>query len=69
MAKTLDSLLIDLSDLAIEDIEVFAQEGSRGMADFAASCQSGGTCSGCTNSCTIKPADSVESAQIAVAAF
>lgn len=46
-----DSLAIDLSDLAIEDIELFTQESSRGIPDFAAS--SSGTCSasGCNFSC------------------
>jgi len=34
---TLDTLQIDLSDLVIEDIEVLAQEGSRGIPEFAAS--------------------------------
>jgi hypothetical protein len=44
----LDTLSIDLSDLAIQDIEVLAHEGSRGMREFAASscenciCQTGG---------------------------
>ncbi|HEU4389216.1 MAG TPA: hypothetical protein VFV34_15545 [Blastocatellia bacterium] len=32
------SLKIDLSGLEIEDVEVFAREGSRGLPDFAASC-------------------------------
>jgi len=35
-----NSIHIDLGDLEIEDIEVFLQEGSRGMAEFAASCHS-----------------------------
>ncbi len=45
-----DQLFIDLTDIAIEDVEVLAQEGSRGLAEFAAStgnCSSSGTCS-CT---------------------
>ena len=33
----LSSLKLDLSGLELEDIEVFLQEGSRGMPDFAAS--------------------------------
>ena len=32
-----EELKIDLSDLELEDIEVFVQEGSRGIPDFAAS--------------------------------
>lgn len=39
-----DSLQIDLSDLEIDDIEVLAQEGSRGMPEFAASCCGTVTC-------------------------
>jgi hypothetical protein len=34
----LSTLKIDLSGLELDDIEVFLQEGSRGMPDFAASC-------------------------------
>ncbi|HEX2094853.1 MAG TPA: thiopeptide-type bacteriocin [Longimicrobiaceae bacterium] len=51
---TLDTLRIDLSDLVIDDIEVLAQEGGRGIPEFAASsctncnCQSGGC------SCTVE---------------
>jgi hypothetical protein len=43
-----DRLFIDLTDIAIEDIEVLAQEGCRGMAELAASsgtCNSSGYCS------------------------
>lgn len=43
-----DRLFIDLTDIAIEDVEVLAQEGSRGMAELAASsgtCNSSGICS------------------------
>jgi len=40
-----DLLTIDLSDLAIEEIELFTQESSRGIPDFAAS--SSGTCDDC----------------------
>ena len=32
-----EELKIDLSDLELEDIEIFQQEGSRAMPDFAAS--------------------------------
>ena len=44
-----EELRIDLGDLETEDIEVFLQEGSRGMPDFAAS-----TGSNCTaaNACS-----------------
>ncbi|HEY6390794.1 MAG TPA: hypothetical protein VIX89_05930 [Bryobacteraceae bacterium] len=31
-------LRIDLDNIEIEEIEVFLQEGSRGMPEFAASC-------------------------------
>ena len=45
----LSSLKLDLSGLELEDIEVFLQEGSRGMPDFAAStgtnCNAAGACS------------------------
>ena len=44
-----NELRIDLGDLELEDIEVFLQEGSRGMPDFAAStgtnCTAAGACS------------------------
>ncbi len=43
-----NELLVDLSDLATAEIEVLAQQGSRGMPEFAAStgsCPSTGTCS------------------------
>ena len=47
--KDLSSLKIDLSGLELEDIEVFLQEGSRGLPDFAASsgtnCCVAGACS------------------------
>ena len=50
-----EELKIDLSDLELEDIEIFLQEGSRGMPDFAAStgtnCTAAGACS-----CKIKDA-------------
>lgn len=35
--NSLRTLQIDLTGLEIEDIEVFLQEGSKGMPDFAAS--------------------------------
>jgi len=48
-----DNLFIDLTDIAVEDVEILAQEGSRGMAEFAASsgtnCSVAGACS-----CVIK---------------
>ena len=43
-----DQLFIDLTDIAIEEIEILAQEGSRGLAELAASsghCDSSGICS------------------------
>jgi hypothetical protein len=47
--EDLSSLKLDLSGLELEDIEVFLQEGSRGMPDFAAStgknCCGSGACS------------------------
>ncbi|HEX8432165.1 MAG TPA: hypothetical protein VF625_12835 [Longimicrobium sp.] len=45
---------LDLDGLDLEEIEVFVQEGSRGMPEFSASC--GGTCveSG-SSSCTTAP--------------
>jgi hypothetical protein len=36
-SKNLSALEIDLAGLDIEDIEVFTQDGSRAMPDFAAS--------------------------------
>lgn len=33
-----DPIQIDLSGIEIEDVELFLQEGSRGMPEFAASC-------------------------------
>jgi len=35
---TRDSISINLDNLELEDIEVFLQEGSRGIGEFAASC-------------------------------
>ena len=47
-----DRLFIDLTDINIEEVEVLAQEGSRGLAELAAST---GTCNGCgTCSCQIQ---------------
>jgi hypothetical protein len=44
-----EELKLDLNDLELEDIEVFVQQGSRGMPDFAAStgtnCNAPGACS------------------------
>jgi hypothetical protein len=43
-----NELLVDLSDLATDDVEVLAQQGGRGMPEFAAStgtCGSSGNCS------------------------
>jgi hypothetical protein len=43
-----NELLVDLSDLAAAEIEVLAQQGGRGMPEFAAStghCDSSGSCS------------------------
>lgn len=54
-----DKLFIDLNDIATEDVEILAQEGGRGMADFAASCGTN-CCAQGACSCTIKdtPSDS-----------
>ena len=54
--ETLGLLDIDLSDLAVEDVELFLEEGSRGISDFGASCGTttcGGNCG--TNSCSSTP--------------
>ena len=49
----MDKLFIDLNDIAAEDVEILAQEGGRGMADFAAS--SGTSCCAANAcSCTTK---------------
>jgi diaminopimelate epimerase len=50
---TNDRLFIDLNDIVIEDVEILAQEGGRGMADFAASCGTG-CCAANACSCTVK---------------
>ena len=51
-----DRLFIDLNDIAIEDVEILAQEGSRGMAEFAASCAGSGAscCAANACSCTVQ---------------
>jgi len=54
VAQKLSSLQIDLSGLQVEDIEVFFQEGSKGMPAFAAS-SSGTNCSA-ANGCSSKVA-------------
>jgi len=50
-SAVLSAIQIDLGNLEIEDIQVFLQEGSRGMGEFAASCSTicGWLC--CTPSC------------------
>jgi hypothetical protein len=58
MAK--NELLVDLSDLATDEVEVLAQQGGRGMPEFAAStghCDSSGNCS-----CTLNDSDNQISA-------
>lgn len=52
-ATELDALEIDLSDLALDDVDVLIQDGSRGTPDFAAStvcCDACGNCYSCTTS-------------------
>jgi hypothetical protein len=50
MKNETNDLQIQLEGLELQDIEVFLQEGSRGIPDFAAS---SGTCSNsCNNSCS-----------------
>jgi hypothetical protein len=47
-----DHLFVDLNDIAIAEVETLVQEGSRGMAELAASC--GTNCNVATAcSCTI----------------
>ncbi len=46
----LDAVTMDLDGLEIEDIEIYLQEGSRGLPEFAASTGSCKAC--CTNSCS-----------------
>jgi hypothetical protein len=55
--ENMETLNIDLSDLAIEDVELFLEEGSRGLSDFGASCGTTTCGTGCgTNSCAPTPA-------------
>jgi hypothetical protein len=50
--ENIEFLNIDLSDLAVEDVELFLEEGSRGLSDFGASCGTTTCGTGCgTNSC------------------
>ena len=42
-----DNLFIDIADVAVEDIEVLSQEGSRGVPEFAAS-----TSESCSGQCS-----------------
>ena len=37
-SDSIEPVQIDLSGIEVEDIELFLQEGSRGMPEFAASC-------------------------------
>ncbi|MEM9293840.1 MAG: hypothetical protein AAGD01_19335 [Acidobacteriota bacterium] len=50
MIEQSDELFIDFLDIQVEDIKVLSQEGSRGIAEFAASTSK--TCSG-QCSCTV----------------
>jgi hypothetical protein len=47
-----DRLFIDLNDIAIEDVEILAQEGSRGMPEFAASSAGAGASCCATGACS-----------------
>ncbi len=49
--QEMDDLFIDLSDLKVEEVEILAQEGSRGLPEFAAS-TSPNCVIGCTGSCS-----------------
>jgi hypothetical protein len=49
------SLDIDLSDLAVEDVKLFLEEGSRGLSDFGASCSCCGTSNPGPFSCAPTP--------------
>lgn len=57
--QRIGTLEVDLSGIALEEVEVFAQEGGRGMRDFAGSC-----CyppvPPCDPSCTVPPPDFTE---------
>ncbi|MEM9293606.1 MAG: hypothetical protein AAGD01_18140 [Acidobacteriota bacterium] len=50
MSQKTDALFIDLNDVSVDDIQVLDQEGSRGVAEFAASTSE--TCTG-TCSCVV----------------
>jgi hypothetical protein len=51
--KEQNVLDIDLGDLAVEDVELFLEEGSRGLSDFGASCGTNNCGANCgTNSCS-----------------
>jgi hypothetical protein len=56
--QRIGTLEVDLSGIALEEVEVFAQQG-KGMRDFAGSC-----CyppvAPCNPSCTVPPPDSTE---------
>jgi hypothetical protein len=52
-----DPVLVDLSDLAVKELEVLAQQGARGMPEFAASCQS--VCDVGMCSCVVSDSDQV----------
>ncbi|MEM9293839.1 MAG: hypothetical protein AAGD01_19330 [Acidobacteriota bacterium] len=56
MADKTNTLLINLDDVSVDDIKVLDQEGSRGIAEFAASTSK--TCSG-QCSCTVNQ-DSID---------
>ncbi|MEM9293602.1 MAG: hypothetical protein AAGD01_18120 [Acidobacteriota bacterium] len=43
MSQNTEDLFIDLSDVSVEEIQVLEQEGSRGIAEFAASTGSSST--------------------------
>lgn len=53
MLENNDLLNIDLSDLQIEDVDLYLEEGSRGIGDFAASCGNIKDCG--INSCSTTP--------------
>ncbi|MEM9291518.1 MAG: hypothetical protein AAGD01_07555 [Acidobacteriota bacterium] len=38
MTPTSDNLSIDLSDIAVDEVILLVEEGSRGIPEFAASC-------------------------------
>ena len=51
----IDTLQIDLSGLEIEEIEILAHGGSRGMPEFSASSAVDGYCGLGACSCTVDP--------------